>query len=190
MNHKFTNRYSVLTKNGFKKFDGIKKTSHSRTLKFTFLDKTDIECSFNHLFNTKDDNFVEAHKLKIGDIVSGKKITNIETKESKTELYDLLNVQDGHHYITSGITSHNCAFIRSTVWDEFADSIFPSQSGLAWKKNVILSTSNGMNHFYSMVKGARDREIINNIDKNDLIQLKDGTEITVEEYYRRRNEKG
>jgi hypothetical protein len=41
-----------------------------------------------------------------------------------------------------------------------------------------------------MVKGARDREIINNIDKNDLIQLKDGTEITVEEYYRRRNEKG
>ena len=59
MNHKFTNRYSVLTKNGFKKFDGIKKTSHSCTLKFTFLDKTDIECSFNHLFNTKDDIFVE-----------------------------------------------------------------------------------------------------------------------------------
>lgn len=49
-----------------------------------------------------------------------------------------------------------CAFIRSSVWDEFADSIFPSQSGLSWKKNIILSTANGMNHYYQMVKAARD----------------------------------
>ena len=186
MNHKFTNRYSVLTKNGFKKFDGIKKTTHSSTLKFTFLDKTDIECSFNHLFNTKDDIFVEANKLKIGDIISGKKIINIETKEAKTELYDLLNVQDGHHYITSGVTSHNCAFIKSTIWDDFADSIFPSQSGLAWKKNIILSTSNGMNHFYKMVKGARDKAngmSIFEVDWRDVPRYNpDGTLMTPEEF--------
>jgi hypothetical protein len=47
------------------------------------------------------------------------------------------------------------AFIRQSVWDEFSDSIFPSQSGLAWKKNILLSTSNGMNHFYQIVKGAK-----------------------------------
>lgn len=156
MSHKFTRKYSVLTKNGFKKFDGIKKTSHSCTLKFTFSNKTTIECSVNHLFNIKDDVFVEANTLKVGDVISGKKIVNIETLQLETELYDLLNVQDGHHYITSGVTSHNCAFIRSTVWEEFADSIFPSQSGLAWKKNIILSTANGMNHFYQMVKAARE----------------------------------
>ena len=47
------------------------------------------------------------------------------------------------------------AFIRPTVWHEFEDSIFPSQGALAWKKNILISTSNGMNHFYSIVKGAR-----------------------------------
>jgi hypothetical protein len=47
------------------------------------------------------------------------------------------------------------AFIRPTVWNEFEDSIFPSQSALAWKKNILISTSNGMNQFYGIVKGAR-----------------------------------
>lgn len=47
------------------------------------------------------------------------------------------------------------AFIRPTIWNEFEDSIFPSQGALAWKKNILISTSNGMNHFYQIVKGAR-----------------------------------
>ena len=186
MSHKFTRKYSVLTKNGFKKFDGIKKTNHSCSLKFYFSDKTNIECSVNHLFNVKDDVFTEANKLKIGDVISGKKIVDIQTKELETELYDLLNVQDGHHYITSGVTSHNCAFIKSTVWEEFADSIFPSQSGLAWKKNIVLSTANGMNHFYQMVKGAReDSNGMNIFEVNwrDVPRYNpDGTQMKPEEF--------
>lgn len=47
------------------------------------------------------------------------------------------------------------AFIRPNVWNSFADSIFPAQSGLSWKKNISISTANGMNFFYDMVKGAR-----------------------------------
>ena len=48
------------------------------------------------------------------------------------------------------------AFIRPSVWEAFSDSIFPAQSGLSWKKNISISTANGMNFFYNLVKGARD----------------------------------
>lgn len=47
-----------------------------------------------------------------------------------------------------------CAFVRSSVWEEFIDAFLPSQAALSWKKNIILSTAKGMNHFYNLVKGA------------------------------------
>lgn len=46
------------------------------------------------------------------------------------------------------------AFIRPSVWEEFIDAFLPSQAALAWKKNIILSTPKGMNHFFELVKGA------------------------------------
>ena len=78
------------------------------------------------------------------------------------------------------------AFIRSTVWEEFADSIFPSQDGLAWKKNIIISTANGMNHFYNMVKDARtgsnDMDIVE-VDWKDVPRYKrDGSIYKPEEF--------
>lgn len=46
------------------------------------------------------------------------------------------------------------AFIRPSVWEEFIDAFLPSQASLSWKKNIILSTPKGMNHFYTLVKGS------------------------------------
>lgn len=48
------------------------------------------------------------------------------------------------------------SWISNNRWDEFIDAFLPSQSSLAWKKNIILSTPKGMNHFYELVKGASD----------------------------------
>ena len=48
-----------------------------------------------------------------------------------------------------------CAFVKTSVWEEFADSVFPSQSALAWKKNIIISTAKGLNHFYDIVQRAK-----------------------------------
>jgi hypothetical protein len=77
--------------------------------------------------------------------------------ESKMRILTDVPTSDAFRGFTIAIlVVDECAFIKSTIWDEFADSIFPSQSGLAWKKNIILSTANGMNHFYQMVKGARE----------------------------------
>ena len=81
---------------------------------------------------------------------------SIENESKMRILTDVPNSDAFRGYTIAILVVDECAFIRSTIWDEFADSIFPSQSGLAWKKNIILSTANGMNHFYQMVKGARD----------------------------------
>lgn len=47
-----------------------------------------------------------------------------------------------------------CAFIPTNVWNEFIDAFLPSQAALSWKKNVILSTPKGMNHFHTLVKDS------------------------------------
>ena len=62
-------------------------------------------------------------------------------------------------YTCNVLTIDECAFIKTSVWEEFADSIFPSQSALSWKKNIIISTAKGLNHFYALVQKAKLDEI-------------------------------
>lgn len=49
-----------------------------------------------------------------------------------------------------------CAWISANKYNEFADSVFPSQSALSWKKNILLSTPNGLNHFKTICDKAKD----------------------------------
>jgi putative phage DNA packaging protein (terminase) len=58
-------------------------------------------------------------------------------------------------YTCNVLCIDECAFIKTSVWEEFADSIFPSQSALSWKKNIIISTAKGLNHFYDLVQKAK-----------------------------------
>lgn len=82
------------------------------------------------------------------------------------------------------IVVDECAFFKPSVWKEFADSIFPSQSALTWKKNIIISTANGLNHFSEIWKGSEKRKVLKNVAPNAEIQMKDGSIITVEDYYK------
>ena len=75
-------------------------------------------------------------------------------------------------YTVSILVVDECAFIKSTVYDEFENSIFPSQSALSWKKNVIISTANGLNHFYNLVKGARQKKTFI-VDNSNISDIKD-----------------
>lgn len=63
-----------------------------------------------------------------------------------------------------------CAFIQPSRWEEFADSIFPSQSALSWKKNIIISTAKGLNHFYEIVQKAK-LESTNPESKSTLVEV-------------------
>lgn len=48
-----------------------------------------------------------------------------------------------------------CAFVKTNLWEDFADSVFPAQDALAEKQTIISSTPNGLNHYYWLVEGAR-----------------------------------
>jgi len=82
---------------------------------------------------------------------------SIENESNMRILTDVPSSDSFRGYTIAILIVDECSFIRTSIWEEFSDSIFPSQSALAWKKNIILSTANGMNHFYKMVKGAREK---------------------------------
>lgn len=141
----------VLTVDGFKDFSGIKKTTTNSTLKI-FFSTSHIECTQDHLL-LKDDVFVEANTLQVGDILSGNSITSIEKIYKGQYVYDLLNVADVASYITNEVVSHNCAFVQN--WNEFFASVFPTISSGNTTKILLTSTPNGLNHFHKICDGAK-----------------------------------
>ena len=48
------------------------------------------------------------------------------------------------------------AFITGSTWKEFEDSVFPTVSAIEGSQIIISSTANGLNHFYQMVKSAKN----------------------------------
>lgn len=78
------------------------------------------------------------------------------------------------------------AFIRASLYKEFIDSVMPSLSGLGWKKMIYISTANGLNHFYELVKGAKERKVIvcktqdevNNIE-DKILEVKNNIDGTI-----------
>lgn len=185
------NLFLIRTPNGFQNFEGVKRTL-SKGIKIYFEDETAIECTLQHLFKNGED-FIEARDLSVGDLIQNKVIQKITQTEEKY-FYDPVEVEGDHTYIQQGMVHHNCLvvdetqFIRTTVFEEFQDSIFPSQSGLAWKKNILLSTQNGQNHFYDIVQGARQGTngyIPFEVDWKDTPRFKsDGSQYLPEEFKR------
>lgn len=77
------------------------------------------------------------------------------SSESNTRiLTDVPSQNSFRGFSISILVIDEVAFIRSTMWQEFADSIFPSQSSLSWKKNILISTPNGINHWKSICDDA------------------------------------
>ncbi|HKM23662.1 MAG TPA: terminase family protein, partial [Erysipelothrix sp.] len=91
--------------------------------------------------------------MQLGTIVWNK--GSIENEAGMRILTDVPSSDSFRGYSIHCLVIDETAFIRNTVWDEFTDSIFPSQSGLAWKKTIMISTANGMNHFYHLVEDAK-----------------------------------
>lgn len=148
----FSDEWEVLTSNGFKPFFGIKKVQNSGILIRTATNE--IQVTKKHKFFENND-FLVAENLKVGDFLGSEKIIEILEKPEISDYFDLLEVRDGHHYTTSGFESSNCAFIRTENWEEFSDAVFPTQGSLSWKKNIIISTAKGLNHFYEIVNRAK-----------------------------------
>lgn len=139
------NFYEVLTPEGWKHFDGILETENKKTIK---LEQNDLICTEDHLI-LLEDKFVEAKTL------------NHVSHSNSQKVYDLLNVKDVHCYYTNGIVSHNCLFLDEAAfidnWDEFFTSVYPTISSGDSTKIILVSTPNGLNHFYSIWVNAEQK---------------------------------
>ena len=113
----------------------------------------------------------------------------IENESKMRILTDVPSSDSFRGFTVNILIVDECAFIRPNIWEEFSDSIFPSQSGLAWKKNIILSTANGMNHFYHLVSGARSDSngfIIHEVNWRDVPRYNsDGSVMKPEEFMKK-----
>lgn len=146
----------VLTENGFKTFEGVRKTKTSKIYNLTFTTGITLKCTDDHLIKDESGEFVKVKNLQIGSRTStGYKLEKIDIVEcEETDVYDLVNVEDGSHYLTNGITSHNCiiidemAFIPKNVIDEFFASVIPIISSSKNSKAIAVSTANGAQGLY------------------------------------------
>jgi len=82
----------------------------------------------------------------------------IENETKMRILTDVPSADSFRGFVCHILVVDEAAWINTKNWDAFTDAIFPSQSSLSWKKNILLSTANGQNHFCDIVEGANDGE--------------------------------
>lgn len=112
MNH----LYEVLTEDGFRDFFDISVKISNTIYTLTFDDGSILRCTESHLIKTST-GFVEARNLNVGDIISpsGCRLTGSAVSSTAEDVYDLVNVSGGNHYLTNGVTSHNCEFLTEEL---------------------------------------------------------------------------
>lgn len=51
-----------------------------------------------------------------------------------------------------------CAFIPTNLWEDFYTSVYPTVSSSKTSKTIMVSTPNGLNHFWRFWKGAKETD--------------------------------
>lgn len=134
---KTNSKYEILTPSGWQNFEGIKQSFKQTLLIYMSNGKT-FECTLDHILciNKK---LVIAKTLKPKDAFD-KNLSVVKIKLYRTvDVYDPVNVANGHIYISDNLTSHNCSFLgsSSTLLSSTAISNFAGRSN-------ILSTVDGL----------------------------------------------
>lgn len=88
----------------------------------------------------------------------------IESENEMRVLTDGPSKDSFRGYTVNLLVVDETAFISTSLFREFIDSVGPSQSALAWKKSIFISTANGMNHFYEMVRDSKKRKEYKDLD--------------------------
>lgn len=119
-----TNNFKVLTSNGYKSFKGIKKTTRYDNLQIFFEDSNIIVTPEHKFYN--NESFIRAKDIKINNIINGKKVKSIkENVACSNEFFDLLDVEDGHHFTANNVEVSNCAYLDPAGWIDFTDGVLP-----------------------------------------------------------------
>ena len=105
----------------------------------------------------------------------GIKVWNVRRIEGENGTRILTDATSGDSFRGSTmnvVVVDEAAYVAATKWESFVDSVLPSQSSLAWKKTIFISTPNGLNHFYSMVKDSKKRKVIENVQESEIEEIK------------------
>ena len=160
-----SNRFKVLTSEGFSDFEGIRKIKVDKTLKITLEDNNQIEVSENHIFIIQSKN-IKANTLKIGDYLEVKnnvlkRILNIEIKNEQKDVFDIIETKN-HSYFANNILNHNCSFVGSSltlVSPEILESLTPSNYEYLRDSRLKIYKEPEKNHIYFLaVDGAKSGE--------------------------------
>lgn len=117
---------------------------------------------------------------------------SIECENNVRILTDVPSGDSFRGFTCNIILVDECSYLEPKGWNEFLDGVMPSQSSLSFKKNIILSTPKGKNHFYDMWEAAGDTP---ETSSNDYVRFfvdwkrvprykSDGTLYTPEEFER------
>lgn len=113
------NNYKVLTPDGFKSFSGVSLMGVKPIIRLEFEQDAWIECTPDHKLYISNTEYKIASEFNIGDNIVSltgklKLLNKIDLKRSE-EVYDLIEVEDGHRYFANTLLSSNCEFL---VFDE------------------------------------------------------------------------
>lgn len=162
------NRFLIETANGYKDFDTIKKVKSNENFKFILENNTEIQVTGSHKFiiDVESMTKITARELKVNDYLLYKdKVTKIRIKEiipilTKDNYYDIINVQDGHHYVAMNLIQSNCAYIANNDINDFEDSVLPTVESVPNSQIIKSSTAKGRNHWFFEVDAALKKDNI------------------------------
>lgn len=109
-------RHKILTENGFKNFLTVAEKTTESILELSFSDGSSLSCTEDHLLLTNT-GFKPAIDLDANDVVlpGEKRILETRLAIGPVKVYDAVNVEDGNHYLTNDVTSHNCQFLTEDL---------------------------------------------------------------------------
>jgi len=167
-NHKCykNSRFQVLTEHGFKDFKGLIVGNNSKKIHIKTDKGFSLMCTLDHKLISELNEEILSRSLKIGDILYGSiTVTDLQYISNDRKVYELLEVDETHTYMSNGILSHQCVVIDEMghiephLMSEFWKSVFPIISSSKKSKIFVCSTANGTdNLFYKLYDGAEKGE--------------------------------
>jgi hypothetical protein len=155
------NEWEVLTDEGWSDFSALKISETSSLIELKLEDST-LQCTIGHRVMTNL-GWKEVQQLKPKDkciTFNGiKRVISVSLVEKTCKVYDLVGVKKNSRYFTNNVLSHNCdefAHLKPSLAEEFIASVFPTVSSSETSKLAIISTPNGLNHFYKLWTDAEN----------------------------------
>lgn len=155
INNKENTKFKILTSDGFKDFKGIKRTYSKIIISLYFKSGNNISGSPGHLVKLINNQFKPLSEININEIIyPDEEVISIKKSVGKKKaLYDIQGIE-GNEYLTNNIVSHNCAFVPENIFQAFYSSVYPTISSGTETKIIMVSTPNGLNHYYELWNDA------------------------------------